>query len=230
MPLLFAWVWVVSATLVSSDGLVCPEGTRLVERSTHRFCEKPDGKKHGPWVVRYASGEKQHEGQFDNDERTGVFREWGLDGVLLAEVHYARGQRHGPSQRWYKARRPFSRGHYVKGRRHGLWRRWMIMGRLESEGHYVDGRRHGVFTTYYTTKRYQGRVKWTGTYREGARHGEFTVKHWDGWRWLTAEFVEGEQQGEPRGFDETGARASPDKAALETLAENASEPAPEPED
>ena len=61
-----------------------------------------NGKKQGPWVVHYDNvrGERgyEEEGYFKNDKKEGIWRQFSLDGDLLAVESYRWGNKDGRSQ------------------------------------------------------------------------------------------------------------------------------------
>jgi hypothetical protein len=60
------------------------------------------GKKQGPWSVHVDElrGERgyEEEGYYDNDQKTGTWRKYSLEGVKIAEENYSWGKLHGRQQ------------------------------------------------------------------------------------------------------------------------------------
>ena len=60
------------------------------------------GKKQGPWVLHVDDlrGERgyEEEGYFENDQKTGTWKKFSLDGVKIAEETYSWGKLHGQQQ------------------------------------------------------------------------------------------------------------------------------------
>lgn len=53
------------------------------------FCEKPDGRKHGPYGAWHDNGRKEEEGTYSEGHMVGRWREWDAEGKLLLDVTYA---------------------------------------------------------------------------------------------------------------------------------------------
>ncbi|MFY2559304.1 SAF domain-containing protein [Corallococcus terminator] len=115
-------------------GLVCPKGTRRVDgvpggaqwRSLMpgwvAYCEKPDGRRHGPLRAWHRmKPELEQEGAYADGQRTGVWKSW-MAGVATIELTYVDGKPHGP----LLAREPDgttdAQGDFMNGRREGLWK------------------------------------------------------------------------------------------------------------
>ena len=166
-----------------------------------------DGKRHGRWVVRFASGTvlegpyvdgKRHgrwvERRSDGDVAEGSYVDGKLHGrwVLrdadggVTEGSYVDGKLHG---RWVMrlASGAVLEGPYVDGKKHGRWVRRNADGDV-TEGSYVDGKEHGRWVT-----RFAAGTVLEGPYVDGKRHGRWV------WRWAngTVEeetWVNGEEQ------------------------------------
>jgi len=61
-----------------------------------------NGKKQGPWAIRVDDlrGERgyEEEGYFDNDQKTGTWKKYSLEGVKIAEENYSWGKLNGKQQ------------------------------------------------------------------------------------------------------------------------------------
>ena len=147
--------------------------------------EVKDGKRHGQWVIRYASGTVV-EGPYVDGKQHGrwVIRYANGD---VAEGPAVDGKRHG---QWVErgADGDVSEGPYVDGKRHGQWvTRWANGG--GSEGPYVDGKRHGQWVARYAS----GSVD-KGPYVDGKRHGHWVERDAEGDGW-EGPYVDGKKDG-----------------------------------
>lgn len=78
----------------------------ILERGYRRYCEKPDGTKHGP-----ALG-------------------WSQYGELLMSLTYRDGREHGTTTSWYSGGQKESEIDHQDGRRHGPFKSWHRNGQL----------------------------------------------------------------------------------------------------
>ena len=145
-----------------------------------------DGKKHGHWVVRSANGNVA-EGSYVNGKEHGdwVFR---FANGSVREGSYVDGKKHG---RWVDrfADGNVKEGSYVDGKEHGDWVIRFADGQV-GEGPYVDGKRHGRWV-----QRWADGAVWEGPYVDGERHGRWVLRYADGAVW-EGPYVDGERHGD----------------------------------
>ena len=119
-----------------------------------------DGKRHGPWVERFASGDV-YEGSYVDGKQHGHWI-WRFASGDFAEGPYVDGKRHGHWVSRY-ADGQVQEGLYVDGDEHGHWVIRFADGQVQ-EGPYVDGRRHGRWVIRFAS----GNTE-TVTYVNGVR-------------------------------------------------------------
>jgi antitoxin component YwqK of YwqJK toxin-antitoxin module len=89
-------------------------------------------------------------GEDGNSIPHGTITQWWDNGKKRSELHYVKGQRHGPRLAWYQDGRNRSEGAYDHDRPVGTWREWNPDGTIRQELKYDDnGTRHGMSTLWY---------------------------------------------------------------------------------
>ncbi len=121
-----------------------------------------NGKREGAWIVW--STRWTLLGQFENDQKVGVWRRFShTDVQLIEEGAYEDGLREGLWQTWRDLRGraqdewrgpeeppPLeSSGTYLKGKRHGKWTFWHRNGMKRAEGQLQEGKRVGDWKFWY---------------------------------------------------------------------------------
>lgn len=86
-----------SGRSTSPDGraarITCPEGTVARDESTTAtWCERPDGKRHGPYLELYPDGSERTKGQHREGVRDGEWLGMWTDGKQRSVEHYDRGK------------------------------------------------------------------------------------------------------------------------------------------
>ena len=130
-----------------------------------------DGKRHGQWVVRLADGGVQ-EGPYVDGKRHGQWVVRLADGGVQ-EGPYVEGKQHGQWVLRYASGNVFE-GPVVDGKQHGQWVLRFADGGVQ-EGPYVDGKQHGRWVLRFA----DGGVD-EGPYVDGKRHGQWNVREADG--------------------------------------------------
>ena len=74
---------------------------------------------------------------------SGTWKQWWLNGALMAEFEVVEGVRHGAYVSWDDHGHKRQEGSYVEGRRHGLWVMYHDNGRKASEIPYKEDMEHG---------------------------------------------------------------------------------------
>ena len=141
-----------------------------------------DGKKHGDWVFRFANGSVR-EGPYVDGKMHG---RWVLrHGDLRMEGPYVDGKMHG---RWVgRYGEDVQEGPYVDGKMHGHWV-FRLAGGSVLEEPYVDGKKHGDWVFRFA----DGTVQ-EGSYVDGKKHGRWVFRYANG---IVREntYVNGEKQ------------------------------------
>lgn len=135
----------------------CPKGTVRRESSTEatgesaRWCEKPDGTRHGPASMSRHDPETGEEesarGEYKDGKRHGF---WKLETHEGGESgHYDKGLKEGSWTEWFLPE-GVGQGHYRADQKHGIWTWWFDDGRTlkAAEIPYRKGVKHGRRTNY----------------------------------------------------------------------------------
>ena len=97
MRLLLPFLLLISVTgfSQSKDYTISPKGDTLTRVDMK-------GKKQGPWSIHVPElrGERgyEEEGYFENDQKTGTWKKYSLEGVKIAEENYSWGKLNGKQQ------------------------------------------------------------------------------------------------------------------------------------
>lgn len=78
----------------------CPPKTSRACRGSYHWCQNPAGRREGPWIRLFSSGE------------------------VSLQIGYQDGRRHGPWSQWYPNGRKWKEGAYHRGKEHGSWNGW----------------------------------------------------------------------------------------------------------
>lgn len=101
------------------------------------YYQKGDAEKHKIKEIRFNSnGEKEFEGYFSNNEKSGVWTEWYLSGEKKSEYSYKKGMKNGSFTEWYENGEIKFQGTYTNNTPSGKWQFWNEDGELESEQNY----------------------------------------------------------------------------------------------
>lgn len=183
--------------------LRCPDGTDNRSAGMHEWCERTDGTRHGPAVMRLAcNGVPTLHETYRDGELHGDRIEWHIgvpvgdelvtqpDVCTWLEAHpdditrvirtraavtpYVRGKAHGMHTSWSTAGNKRTEGAYRDGLAHGTWRGWNDEGKQLGTYEMNDGT--GVRTEWYDSG--AKREEWR--YKDGKRHGRYRQWHADG--------------------------------------------------
>jgi antitoxin component YwqK of YwqJK toxin-antitoxin module len=119
----------------------CPEGAMFIGGpgpAGVAYCEREDGRYHGPYTRWFASGDLSEEGTYVDGKRDGVWTWWYTSGAVLEQSSWKAGVRHG---------------HFVERGPDGAVRR---------EGDFQDGLRHGTWASSWGKGSYDRGVRAAG--------------------------------------------------------------------
>ena len=216
-----AIVWtVLFVVLVSgvcgAEEVNCPQGTSAKSikegRRTIRYCELPNGTKHGPWIETWWDG--RIEGAYRNGKKDGIWTESRKSGRKIEErtyrrgscqrvlhfhgngkpkmeIDYKKGKVHGEWVGWYESGPKRVEGSYRDGRRHGLWTYWHKNGKKEESGQFLKGKKQGRWTAWHEN----GKKLSEGSYTEGVRHGRWTFWYASGQKERSGKYQNGVEHG-----------------------------------
>lgn len=122
------------------------------------------------------STDKEHRNKKDlAGKKWGVWKTYSYDRILILEIEYNDGQRHGVYNR-YNAQtgKPLEKMNYFYGVRDGVYEKYYSSGDIRITGEYENGFKKGTWTyTYKGT----GTIKAVGEYVKGVKEGEW--KYYD---------------------------------------------------
>lgn len=105
--------------------------------ATGVFCERPDGRAHGPNLIYVDGGVLV--GQLHHGIPVGLWQQWSRRGHLIGSYRLdATGS--GLLKRWYHSGALEWRGPLVQGKRHGHWTYFRESGAVSMREHYRHGR------------------------------------------------------------------------------------------
>lgn len=131
-----------------SPRITCPQGTAARDESTTAtWCERPDGRRHGPYLERYPDGSERTRGQHVDGMRDGEWIGSWTDGKRRSVEHYDRGK---PSGMWITF---FPDGTHSSENEHRddgrvVHRTFRPDGSKTREGVFVDGVEDGEWTEW----------------------------------------------------------------------------------
>ncbi|MCX6182565.1 MAG: hypothetical protein NT150_11635 [Bacteroidetes bacterium] len=122
------------------------------------------------------SSDRDHRNKKDlAGKKWGVWKTYSYDRILIMEVEYNDGQRHGKFAR-YNAQtgKPLEVMNYFYGVRDGTYQKYYPSGEIRIEGEYENGLKKGTWTYYFKGT---GTIKSVGEYVKGLKEGEW--KYYD---------------------------------------------------
>ncbi len=122
------------------------------------------------------STDRDHRNKKDlSGKKWGVWKTYSYDKILILEIEYNDGQRHGKYAR-YNAQtgKPLEVMNYFYGVRDGSYQKYYSSGEIRVEGEYENGFKKGTWTYSYKGT---GTIKSVGEYVKGVKEGEW--KYYD---------------------------------------------------
>ncbi len=134
------------------------------------------------------NGKLMAEGKYVNSNvKDSIWRFYGIDEGLVAEVSYKKGIKDGPSINYFRNGNKSEIVKYKEGVKEGLWRQFYDDGNTRFETVYKNGKLNGIFHYFYKN----GRLKYKGTYVNGLKHGKFYKYSTSGEITTELEYVKG---------------------------------------
>jgi len=134
----------IAAPAPQKDSPQCTPPGVLRERTTdeakEKWCETPDGVRHGPRWAWYNSGQAWFIGEYDYGGRTGTWRFWYPGGQPMSTGAYRKDKRHGTSKHFGESGTMSMAGACIDGVEDGLWTRWYPNGKKELEVVFQKGK------------------------------------------------------------------------------------------
>jgi antitoxin component YwqK of YwqJK toxin-antitoxin module len=145
----------------------------------------------GHFVYYYENGQKQSEGDFNNDQHEGQWTIWFENGQKKSAGNYIANNLEGQWKYWYESGEKKSEGIYIRSNKDGIWNYWYKNGQLES----VEVFKIGIISS---SKQYfkNGALHYTGEFLNGMRHGTWTFYNVDGRVYFSGNYDLGVKKGE----------------------------------
>lgn len=125
----------------------------------------------GHWIEYFPSGNKQCEGDYENDVQTGLWTYWFEDGHEEMEGRFENERRDGLWKSWYENGALRAEGRFEAGFEEGPWRFHDRSGALDHVGTFELGQPALRWTWF----RPDGTVRETGVYHAGVRIGPWSA-------------------------------------------------------
>lgn len=151
------------------------------------------GRKQGPWVKKYPSGQILYQGTFKDDKPVGLFKRFNEDGTLRSELTYSPDTDKAYAVFYYPDGKKAGEGSYVAQKKEGLWKFYSSAGDgyLISEENYAGDKRHGITQKYYP----DGKLAEKIVFDNGLKTGQWIQLYPDGRMCLRAEYIAGKLDG-----------------------------------
>lgn len=148
------------------------------------------GRKQGFWRKYRDNGKLLYEGQFRNNQPSGIMRRYTPEGVLFVEMNYASKP---ISAKFFHANgKVMSEGFYRQQLRDSLWLYYSETGVLRYEERYILGLRNGRFRQFYASGKLMESAVWTN----GKLNGKLMQYFENGLNRSTMTYIMGEMDGD----------------------------------
>lgn len=143
-----------AAKVVKAADPICAGGTDLKTEPRGswilKFCARPNGERHGPFVKIYtATGGLQERGSYNSGKLHGTWSRWDGKSTLREQGEYHEGEKRGFWTSFHPNGKKATAGEFgERGKERGTWASWNEKGQLLEEGEYRAGQKHGFWTTY----------------------------------------------------------------------------------
>ncbi len=153
-----------------------------------------DGKQHGLETTWHDNGKKRSEGNWINGKQHGLQTGWHENSVIF-------------QLSWHENNQKMSEGKYVNDKVHGLWTFYRDNGQKSFEINYVNGKVHGKLVEWRIYGGWKDPVldyKSVVNYKNDKLDGSFEHWHLNGQKEIEGNYVNGNEHGEWKYFDEQG--------------------------
>lgn len=108
------------------------------------------------------------EGTYQRKQRTGLWRFYNEEEVLVSEEYYKNGKRHGTASIYFPDGETVSEVcDYENGEKEGPWKQYFTDQTLKTSGNYVNGLLEGEVIYYHPDGKIMARGKYFRNKREG---------------------------------------------------------------
>ena len=150
-----------------------------------------DSNKHGYWIKKYPSGDKEYEGYFEHGKPIGKFSYYSGDGVKSAQmVFHEDGSAEG--KLYYENEQVAAEGTYSEPDvKSGEWTYYDRNGNVKMKVHYENDKRNGDMTVYYA----HGQIARETSFEDGLETGYRKEYFPDGKLKMEGKYVDGNPEG-----------------------------------
>ena len=117
----------------------------------------------------YDDGMLYKEGEYQNNEKIGVWKSYNDQGKLLSEVTYSNSKKNGLATYYYDNGKIQSTGIFKDGNRDSIWVSYSDLGKIISEINYIEGKYSGLAKFHNKT----GKITSSGNYINGHKVGKW---------------------------------------------------------
>lgn len=134
-----------------------------------------NGQKQGYWrftnkikkLPGYAEDQVVDEGNFINNKREGLWKEYYSTGKLKSEITYQENRKNGHARTYYKSGALQEEGNWLIGKWDGSYKYYYESGQLSYDWKFVNGKREGPQKYYYEN----GKINYDGNWKNGNENG-----------------------------------------------------------
>jgi len=122
------------------NGVIVKKETFYKNGRPDNYCTYKNGRPHGKCIGYKRSGALAFEEDYDNGDKSGVFKKYlGTEGWLHFVTTYKNDTPHGSHKMYYRNKNIEQEGNYINGSKEGLWKYYHINGKLKREVTYDKG-------------------------------------------------------------------------------------------
>ena len=127
------------------------------------------GKKQGSWVkLNPKTKKKIYEGQFTNNQPTGLFNYYFENGKLKAQTTYSDNGKKAHSLLFDKQGNKIAEGIYYNQIKDSIWNYYNPENTLISQESYLNGKKNGAWKVFYESGKLFEESNWKNGIKEGA--------------------------------------------------------------
>ena len=138
----------------------------------------------------------------ESGRKQGLWKYYSADGILIAEVNYQNGIKHGTSIKYHPLLGvPIEESTYFNGLLDGDYKKYYGTGELKTDGYYKDGKKTGKWNTYYKVN---GEKRSEGEYVNDKKEGLWRLYSSKGKLTCEGPYLHNLKEGEWKYYDQDG--------------------------
>ena len=123
--------------------------------------------KDGSHITYHTNGNKKEHSFYVDGKRSGTWRTWNREGVLIQQTHYKQGKAEGKIREWHDNAKPKEIISVKSGKPDGLWIEYCEDGNLLRVMNYSHGKAEGKWKSFYKT----GGIRFEGNFVNDKKQG-----------------------------------------------------------